>query len=73
MEMEYRVVCKYNKIRENYNITINKIYDVLEVKVYGAFPTYVIKDDVGNIKEINSILFLPLQRDREIKLEVLGI
>ena len=64
-----KVVCMYNKLRENYNLTINKTYDVIETKIYGAFPTYVIKDDVGDIKECSSILFLELQRVREIKLD----
>lgn len=66
-----KVVCKYTKIREQYNITVNKIYDVIDIKIYGAFPTYVIIDDLGVKKEITSLLFLELQRDREIKLEKL--
>ncbi len=66
-------VCMYNKLRENYNITVGKTYLIKDVKVYGAFPTYVIEDDKGNEKEISSILFLSLQRVREIKLEKLGL
>lgn len=64
-------VCMYDKLREKYDITIGKTYLIRDVKVYGAFPTYVIEDDRGNMKEISSILFLSLQRFREIQLEKL--
>jgi hypothetical protein len=66
-------VCIYSKLRELYYITPGKTYLVIDVKNYGAFPTYVIEDDRGDIKEINSILFISLKRYREIKLEKLGI
>lgn len=61
-------VCMYDRLREKYDITIGKTYLIRDVKVYGAFPTYVIEDDMGYIVEISSILFLSLQRYREIKL-----
>lgn len=67
------VVCMYNELREKYDLTICRSYPIIDVKVYGAFPTYVIEDDKGNIKEISSILFLSLQRVRELKLESIGI
>lgn len=60
-------------IREKYNITVGKTYLIKDVKVYGAFPTYVIEDDNDNVKEISSILFLSLHRFREMKLDTLGI
>jgi len=67
-------VCMYVAIgREKYNLTVGTTYLIKDVKVYGAFPTYVIEDDKGTDKEISSILFLSLQRVREIKLEKLGI
>ncbi len=64
-------VCMYCVLREKYNITVGKTYLIEDVKIYGAFPHYVIKDDNGSMKEISSILFLSLQRFREIKLEKL--
>lgn len=66
-------VCKYDTLREKYDITVGKTYLVIDVKIYGAFPTYVIEDDKGSIKEISSILFISLQRLREVQLEKLGI
>lgn len=67
------MVCRYNTLSEKYNITVGRTYIVEDVKVYGAFPTYVITDDRGDTKEISSILFLSLQRVREINLEKIGI
>ncbi len=67
------VVCMYKELREKYNITVGKTYLIKDVKVYGAFPTYVIEDDNDNVKEISSILFLSLHRFREMKLDTLGI
>lgn len=66
-------VCMYDTLRERHDITIGKTYLIKDVKVYGAFPTYVIEDDKGFEREISSILFLSLQRFRELKLEKLGI
>ena len=67
------VVCRYNTLRFKYNLTIDKIYHIEDIKIYGAFSTYVIRDDNGDTQECSSILFLSLQRAREIKLEELGI
>ena len=68
-----KVVCIYNVLRDKYNLTIGKVYLVKDIKVYGAFDTYVIEDDNGNTQELSSLLFSSLQRSREIKLEKLGI
>lgn len=66
-------VCMYDVFREDHKLTVGKTYLIKGVKIYGAFPTYIIEDDSGKTKEISSILFLSLQRVREIKLEKLGI
>lgn len=73
VEKGHAVVCKYNELHSKYCLTIGKTYIVRDVKVYGAFPTYVIENDRGTTNEYSSILFLSLKRDREVKLEKLGI